>query len=159
MQCHTKLKHHWTIMKLIILDNVQLHKLFDDRKLLHRGVITRNMRKNRPLNSVQYQLARVIQNRIGIKDNPGSSLSESATVLLYSWQHSPRQSYCTYLWSDSWVQMNPSNDNWIHMYKGQNSFGRLSTVNEKKETCFMNLIISKRVHVGLLLKFQVVGYM
>ena len=148
MQCHTKLKHHWTIMKLIILDNVQLHKLFDDRKLLHRGVITRNMRKNRPLNSVQYQLARVIQNRIGIKDNPGSSLSESATVLLYSGQHSPRQSYCTYLWSDSWVQMNPSNDNWIHRYKEQNKFGRLSTVNEIKEIFFMNLIIC--IHVKLL---------
>ena len=41
------------------------------------------MRKNRPLNGVQYQLARVVQNRIGIKDNPGSSSLESATVIIF----------------------------------------------------------------------------
>ena len=42
-------------MKLIILDNVQLHKLSDDRNLLYGGVVTRNKRKYRPLNGVQLQ--------------------------------------------------------------------------------------------------------
>ena len=45
------------------------------------------------------------------------------------------------------------------MYKVQNIFGRLGTVYEIKEIFFMNLIMSIHVHVGLLLKFQVVGYL
>ena len=138
MQCHTKLKHHWTIMKLIILDNVQLHKLFDDRKLLHGGVVTRNKRKYicRPLFTI---LGRVVQKRIGIKDNPGSSPLQSTTVLLqciFRTTLTPTiMFYLLMKWL--WVQMNPSNYNWRQMCKGQNFFGRLSTVYEIKEIFFM----------------------
>ena len=86
----------------------------------------------------------MVQNRIGIKDNPGSSSLESATVIIFRTTLTPTIIIIVHAYEatpgfKSTPQM---------MYKGQNIFGRLSTVSEIEENFFRNLMIC--IHVKLL---------